>query len=84
MSDFAALVGVIPGLIEARIGANVSPEGLDQGYRHGFTMDFEDAVSRDAYLTHPDHAALAKKVIAALDNGTAGVVVLDLDLLSSG
>lgn len=80
MNGFAALVGVIPGLIEARIGVNVSPEGLDQGFRHGFTMDFEDAASRDDYLTHPEHLTLATQVIAALDNGTEGVIVLDLDL----
>lgn len=79
MSGFTALVGVITGLKDAQVSANVSPEGLDEGFWHGFTMDFEDAASRDAYLIHSVDLTLATEVIAALDNGTEGGIILDLD-----
>ena len=45
----------IPGIVHFSGGAYRSPEGLNQGYTHGFLMTFTDAAARDHYLTHPDH-----------------------------
>jgi len=52
----------IPGIEDYVSGANNSPEGLNQGYTHGFVMTFENAGARDAYISHPDHER-AKAVI---------------------
>ena len=41
--------------ITGHIYGKSSPEGLDQGYTHGFVMTFADATARDSYLKHPDH-----------------------------
>jgi hypothetical protein len=75
-----ALKGKLDGVIAMTFGANVSPEGLEKGFRHGFTMDFRDAAARDAYLVHPDHKAAGAKFVAALEGGRDGLVVVDLEV----
>ena len=45
----------ITGIEDYVSGQNSSPEGLSQGYTHGFVMTFADAAARDTYLTHPEH-----------------------------
>lgn len=59
-------------------GANVSPEGLGQGFADGFTMDFPDAAARDVYLADPAHQAAGARLVAALEGGIAGLLVFDL------
>ena len=61
-------------------GANVSPEPLSKGYTHGFTIDFEDASARDAYLVHPAHQAAGGRLVAAAEGGVEGVLVLDFEI----
>lgn len=58
-------------------GPNASREGLSKGYTHGFTIDFEDASKRDAYLVHPDHKAAGARLVAVAEGGVDGIVVLD-------
>lgn len=59
-------------------GANVSPEGLHQGFTDGFTMDFPDAAARDAYLADPAHGAAGARLVAHLEGGIAGLLVFDI------
>ena len=73
-----ALVGQIDGLLSAEFGANVSPEGLGQGFNDGFIMDFVDEAARDRYLPHPAHQAAGSKLVAALEGGTDGLIVFDM------
>jgi hypothetical protein len=75
-----ALEGKVDGVVAMTFGANVSPEGLDKGFRHGFTMDFRDEAARDAYLVHPDHKAAGAKFVAALEGGRDGLIVVDLKI----
>jgi hypothetical protein len=75
-----ALRDVVDGIEAAHFGANVSPEGLGQGFDDGFTIDFRDAAARDAYLVHPAHRQAGARLVAALDGGVEGLVVFDLDL----
>ena len=80
-AGFGALVAKLPGAISVTSGVNVSPEGLDRGFRHGFVMDFESAAARDAYLAHHDHVAFAEgKVIPALRAGRESIVVFDYEI----
>ena len=66
----AQLQQLIPGITYFAGGAYSSPEGLNQGYTHGFMMTFESVNARDAYLPHPEHervkAALLSCIEAAL------------------
>jgi hypothetical protein len=75
----ARLQGQIPGLVSFGAGANTSPEGRDQGYTHGFVMDFADAAARDAYLPDPRHREAATGLRAIRDPGEGGILVFDFD-----
>jgi hypothetical protein len=77
--ELDALRTVVPGLVAARYGPNVSPEGKDRGFSEGFVMDFADAAARDAYLVHPDHKAAGARLVAALEGGRdTGLIVFDI------
>jgi hypothetical protein len=50
-----SLVGRIPGLVDCHWGDNfVAPERRE-GFTQGFSMDFVDRASLDAYGPHPMH-----------------------------
>ena len=71
----ASLPRLIPGIAGYHWGANVSPEGIGRGYEYGFVMTFEDAAARDAYLPHPEHAAIRP----FMDAVAAEVLVFDIE-----
>ena len=79
-ADLEALRNVIDGMDTVHFSANVSPEPFARGLTHGFTIDFRDAASRDAYLVHPDHQKAGGRLVAALEGGTDGLLVIDLDI----
>lgn len=59
-------------------GVSVSPENLEQGFRHGFCIDFDDEAARDAYLVHPTHQALGAELVKAAEGEISGLMVFDL------
>ena len=80
---FAALKSLqskIPGIISITAGVDCSPENLQRGYTHGFTVDFVDAAARDAYLPHPAHRHVGATIVAACEGGIDGVLVLDWEI----
>jgi hypothetical protein len=80
---FAALHGLkenIDGILDISTGVDCSPEGLQRGNTHGFTVDFIDAAARDAYLPHPEHQKVGAMIVAAAEDGLAGVTVLDWEI----
>jgi Stress responsive A/B Barrel Domain len=80
---FAALKSLqskITGIIAITTGVDCSPEGLQRGYTHGFTVDFIDASARDAYLPHPAHQKVGAMIVAACEGGVDGVLVLDWEI----
>jgi hypothetical protein len=77
-AKLADLKPLIPGMRGFDGGVSVSPEGLEQGFRHGFSIDFDDAAARDAYLEHPEHKALGGQLVGLLEGGVTGLVVFDL------
>ncbi len=64
---FAALKNALPLVQDLEWGTNVSPEGLDQGYTHCFSLTFANAADRDAYLPHPVHQSFVEQVKPWLD-----------------
>jgi Stress responsive A/B Barrel Domain len=80
LAGLAALKDMLPAIRNAVAGANISPEGLERGFRHGFTMDFDNESAREAYFNHPARIALADRVLANLEGGLEGVIVVDLDM----
>ena len=66
----------LPGIEDYVSGPNNSPEGLNQGFTHGFVMTFTDAAARDAYLTHPEHERVKVAVLPFVES----VAVFDFDV----
>lgn len=79
-ADLAALKSHLPGMRGFAAGANVSPERLDKGFTHAFTIDFEDVAARDAYLDHPAHKAAGARLLCATADGLDALAVIDLAL----
>jgi hypothetical protein len=57
---FRALKDRIPGVLAFEHGVNNSPEGKNLGFTHAYTLAFESAAARDAYLPHPEHRAFGE------------------------
>ncbi len=61
-------------------GISVSPEQLEQGFKHGFCIDFDNEAARDDYLEHPAHQALGAELVKAADGEISGLIVFDLEM----
>jgi hypothetical protein len=73
----AALKGSIPGILAFEAGENNSPEGINRGYTHAFTMDFVDEQARDTYLPHPEHEKVKVQIGQILAEISDSVLVVD-------
>lgn len=70
--------GKVPGLSAIRAGRSESPEKIERGYMHGFTVDFTDWDALAAYQDHPDHKKLGARLVANAVGGLDGILVFDL------
>ncbi|MFC3417481.1 Dabb family protein [Algoriphagus hitonicola] len=52
---FRNLQDEIEGIKGFEWGVNSSPEGINKGLTHAFTLTFHSEEDRDAYLPHPAH-----------------------------
>jgi hypothetical protein len=66
-----ALQSAIPGILSVESGPYDSPEGMNQGYTHGFLVTFDTAQSRNTYLDHPAHDVVRDNLIAQLEGAIA-------------
>jgi hypothetical protein len=66
----------IDGIEDYVSGINNSPEGLNQGYTHGFVMTFSDAAARDAYVANPDHERVKTEVLPGIES----IVIFDFEV----
>lgn len=79
-ADLSALRGSIKGMGAVHFNGNASPEPFAHGFTHGFTIDFNDAAARDAYLVHEAHQKAGARLVAGLQGGTNGLMVFDLEI----
>lgn len=70
LDAFKALPSQISEIKGFEWGTNSSPEGLNQGLTHAFTLTFHSDADRDAYLPHPAHKAFGDIVGPTLDKVT--------------
>ena len=75
-TEMRSMIGKIPGLLAMEHGPYDSPEGLNDGFTHGFIMSFDTAANRDAYLPHPEHERVRDIVVPCLER----VVVFDFEV----
>jgi hypothetical protein len=73
VAAFQALPGKISEIKGFEWGVNSSPEGLNQGLTHAFTVTFHSDADRDAYIPHPAHQEFVGLLGPHLDK----VTVLD-------
>ncbi len=69
----------MPGIGAIHAGRSESPEQIERGYLHGFTVDFDSWQALAAYQIHPDHQSLGARLVAAAKGGLEGILVFDLD-----
>ncbi|WP_192346654.1 Dabb family protein [Algoriphagus sp. Y33] len=67
---FRNLQNEIDGIEGFEWGTNSSPENLNQGLTHAFTLTFHSDEARDAYLPHPAHKAFGAILGPHLDKVT--------------
>jgi hypothetical protein len=67
VADFGTLKDRIPGITAYEWGTNVSPEGLNQGFTHCFTLTFASEEDRNTYLLHAAHQAFVDTLGAVLE-----------------
>jgi hypothetical protein len=70
----------LPGILAIHSGRSESPEKIERGYLHGFTVDFADWDALAAYQTHPDHKRVGAALVAAAQGGIDGILVFDLPI----
>lgn len=62
---------IITGLISFSGGIYSSPEGMNKGFTHAFSMIFEDELSRDNYFPHVEHVRVKDMIIPIVDDVVA-------------
>lgn len=77
--ELAGLKEKISGIVDFAWGPYASAEGLNQGFTHGFIMTLDSAASRDAYLPHPEHEIVKKKVLGHI-TGLQDVIAFDFEV----
>lgn len=74
----------LPGILAIHSGRSESPEKIERGYLHGFTVDFADWNALAAYQDHPDHKRVGAALVAAAHGGIDGILVFDLPIKEAG
>lgn len=67
VAAFAALPDKIDSIHDFEMGTNNSPEDLNDGFTHCFTVTFKTEADRAAYLPHPAHEAFVEVLKPHLD-----------------
>ena len=79
----AGIFGALPKLAAKlgftyAAGRSESPEKIERGYMHGFTIDFVDWAALAVYADDPEHKAFGGALVAHAVGGIDGLLVFDL------
>lgn len=77
-ADLAGIRDKVPGVLAIHAGRSESPERIERGYLHGFTVDFAGWDALAAYQAHPDHRSVGAALVAQAQGGLDGILVFDL------
>ena len=59
-------------------GRSESPEQIERGYMHGFTIDFDSWEALQTYSDDKEHKGYGGQMVANAQGGIDGVLVLDI------
>ena len=78
---FAALPKLsarLPGVLGFAAGRSESPEQIERGFLHGFTIDFASWDALATYQADAEHKAFGGALVAHAEGGIDGILVFDL------
>lgn len=70
----------LPGASNFAGGRSQSPEQIERGYMHGFTVDFMDWSALQSYADDAEHQSLGAQIVAHAEGGLDGLLVLDIEV----
>jgi Stress responsive A/B Barrel Domain len=73
------LAARLPGVLGFVGGRSKSPEQIERGYMHGFTIDFADWQALATYQADPEHKAFGGALVGHAIGGLDGLLVFDLE-----
>jgi len=79
-AGLSALTETLDGAQKFTGGRSDSPENLERGYRHGFTIDFDSWQVLRTYAEHPVHQSLGQRLVENAVGGIDGILVLDIEV----
>ena len=77
--SFMQLKSKIPEVISIEAGTNNSPEGLSDGFTHGYVVTFRSENDRAVYLSHPEHQKFVTLVKPHLEKALVFDFMADAD-----
>jgi Stress responsive A/B Barrel Domain len=75
-----ALSARLPGVLAFASGRSASPEQIERGYMHGFTIDFASWEALATYQADADHKVFGGQLVAHAQGGIDGLLVFDLEV----
>ncbi|WP_299501767.1 Dabb family protein [uncultured Roseobacter sp.] len=79
-AGLSGLTEILAGAHNFGGGRSQSPEQIERGYMHGFTIDFDTWDDLQAYADNDTHRALGAQIVANAVGGLDGVLVLDIEV----
>lgn len=78
--ELATFSQSLTGVLGFDFGPNRDFEMKSQKFSDGFVIRFEDRQALKAYLVHPVHQQLGRKLTKLCDHEADGIIVFDLDI----
>ena len=73
-----SLAQKLPGVLAFTSGRSESPEKMERGHMHGFTIDFASWDALQTYADHSDHKVFGGELVSKAEGGIDGILVFDL------
>ncbi|MCC9621221.1 Dabb family protein [Thalassospira sp. MA62] len=70
----------VDGMMAYCAGANLVGSGLNQGFTHCITIDFDNAAARDFYLSELDRDGIGARLSQITVGGLGGILVMNIDI----
>ncbi|MFV0300924.1 MAG: Dabb family protein [Paracoccus sp. (in: a-proteobacteria)] len=79
-TDLQRIRAHLPGMGRFCAGRSESPEQIERGFMHGFTVDFADWQALADYQAHAEHRKVGDRIVAAAEGGMEGILVFDFQI----